>query len=109
MTTQDQQAFPDAAAAEDAAAVQAATHRRSYAVAPGYKVNVRQGPGTDTPVVRQLAEGAWIEIRCQRRGQRVSGPYGTSDIWDNIAPGQYVSDAYVRTGSDGLVAPRCMS
>ncbi|UQA93899.1 peptidase [Streptomyces halobius] len=99
MTTQDEQS----------ATVQAAGHRRTFPIAPGYQVNVRQGPGTDTPIVRQLAEGAHVQIRCQRRGQRVSGPYGTSDIWDNIAPGQYVSDAYVWTGSDGRVAPPCTS
>ncbi|MFC8240149.1 hypothetical protein ACFUVZ_04355 [Streptomyces chartreusis] len=45
----------------------------------------------------------------------VTGPYGTSNIWDNIdngeyvsdAYGEYVSDAYVQTGSDGYVRPRC--
>ncbi|WP_030992480.1 hypothetical protein [Streptomyces sp. NRRL S-1813] len=76
-------------------------------VAPGYRVKVRQGPGTNYPAVRTLAEGARIQIRCQRPGQSVSGPYGTSDIWDCIGSGQYVSDAYVRTGSSGMVAPRC--
>ncbi|TWD16393.1 hypothetical protein FB570_112277 [Streptomyces sp. T12] len=34
-------------------------------------------------------------------------PYGTSNIWDNIGNGQYVSDASLCTGSDGHVAPRC--
>lgn len=80
-----------------------------FPLAPGYRVKVRQGPSTDAPVVRTLAEGARVQIRCQRHGQRVSGPYGTSDIWDNIAPGQYVSDTYVHTGSSGMVAPVCTS
>ncbi|MFG3119943.1 MULTISPECIES: peptidase [unclassified Streptomyces] len=88
--------------------VLAAAGGLSYPVAPGYRVKVRKGPGTDYPVVRRLAEGARIEIRCQRHGERVSGPYGTSDIWDSIGPGQYISDTYVHTGSDGMVAPRCM-
>ncbi|MFG2139173.1 SH3 domain-containing protein [Streptomyces sp. NPDC048650] len=101
-------AGPDVDGEGGAPAVLAAT-RRSFRLAPGYKVKVRRGPSTTAAVVRQLADGAWIEIRCQRRGQRVSGPYGTTDIWDNIAPGQYVSDAYVRTGSSGPVAPRCTS
>lgn len=82
-------------------------HGLTYPVAPGYRVKVRQGPGTSYPAVRTLAEGARIQIRCQRHGQSVSGPYGTSDIWDCIGSGQYVSDAYVRTGSSGMVAPRC--
>ncbi len=37
----------------------------------------------------------------------IAGPYGTSNIWDNIDNGEYVSDAYVLTGSDGYVAARC--
>ena len=80
-----------------------------YPLAAGYRVNVRQGPGTNTPVVRQLPAGSQITIRCQRRGEWVTGPCGTSNLWDSIGPNQYVSDAYVRTGSNGMVAPDCMS
>lgn len=78
-----------------------------YPVAPGYRVNVRSGPGTNYNVVRTLQYGATVPIYCQKAGQSVSGPYGTSKIWDNIANGEFVSDAYVKTGSDGYVAPRC--
>ncbi|MFF9149904.1 SH3 domain-containing protein [Streptomyces sp. NPDC055051] len=78
-----------------------------YPVAPGYRVNVRSGPSTQYPVVRVLSEGVTVPIHCQKPGEWVSGPYGTTRIWDSIAPGQYVSDAYVRTGSDSYVAPRC--
>ncbi|MER5741431.1 MULTISPECIES: SH3 domain-containing protein [unclassified Streptomyces] len=78
-----------------------------YPVAPGYRVNVRSGPSTQYPVVRVLSEGATVPIHCQKPGEWVSGPYGTTRIWDSIAPGQYVSDAYVKTGSDDYVAPRC--
>jgi len=54
-----------------------------------------------------LAEGAKVRIYCQSAGTTVTGPYGTSKIWDNIGGGEYVSDAYVLTGSDGYVADRC--
>ncbi|MFJ8805731.1 SH3 domain-containing protein [Streptomyces sp. NPDC102490] len=94
-------------AAGRAEGVVAAAALLSYPVAPGYRVNVRSGPGTHYSVVRVLPEGARVTINCQRTGEWVSGPYGTSNIWDNIGSGQYVSDAYVRTGSDGYVAPRC--
>ncbi|MER0481802.1 peptidase [Streptomyces sp. Edi2] len=104
MTTQDDLGSVKPAGEQVLAA---ATGGSTYPVAPGYRVKVRQGPGTNYPVVRQLAEGARIQIRCQRHGQSVSGPYGTTDIWDSIGVGQYVSDAYVRTGSSGMVAPRC--
>ncbi|POX38471.1 hypothetical protein C3486_22870 [Streptomyces sp. Ru73] len=93
-------------AAGQAAAVSA---YRSYPIAPGYRLNVRSGPSTGAAVVRTLPAGSSVPIRCQRTGQRVIGPYGTSDIWDCIGSGQYVSDTYVHTGSDGFVAPRCAS
>ncbi|EGX54975.1 hypothetical protein SZN_35207 [Streptomyces zinciresistens K42] len=80
---------------------------RYYSVAPGVRLNVRSGPGTGYSVVRLLPEGARIQIYCQTPGTSVSGPYGTSNIWDNIGDGEYVSDAYVQTGSDGYVRPRC--
>ncbi|MFC8677545.1 SH3 domain-containing protein [Streptomyces griseorubiginosus] len=80
---------------------------RYYPVAPGYQVNVRSGPGTGYSVVRVLPEGSKVPIYCQTPGTSVTGPYGTSNIWDNVSNGQYVSDAYVNTGSDGYVADRC--
>ncbi|MFI7101693.1 SH3 domain-containing protein [Streptomyces sp. NPDC050161] len=86
-----------------------AAERATYPLAPGYRVNIREGAGTNTPVVGHLPDGAHVRILCQRYGQWVVGPYGTSNIWDNIGPGQYISDSYVRTGSDGFVAQRCMA
>ncbi len=91
----------------ETAVTTAAALATSYPVAPGYQLNVRSGPGTGYSIVRVLSEGAWVRINCQTPGTWVTGPYGTSNIWDNIASGQYVSDAYIRTGSDGYVAPRC--
>ncbi|MFD0057769.1 SH3 domain-containing protein [Streptomyces sp. NPDC015140] len=97
----------EAGKAAPAAPTTTAAARRSYPVAPGYRLNVRSGPGTGYTIVRTLPEGASVSIGCQTPGTRVSGPYGTSNIWDSIGSGQYVSDAYVRTGTDGYVAPRC--
>ncbi|MET9899947.1 hypothetical protein [Streptomyces sp. NPDC006446] len=86
---------------------QAAAVTRTYPIAPGVVVNVRSGPGTHYPIVRTLEVGSSIPIRCQCPGESVTGTYGTSKIWDNIANAQFVSDAYVQTGSDGYVAPAC--
>ncbi|MFB7599248.1 SH3 domain-containing protein [Streptomyces sp. NPDC056160] len=80
---------------------------RYYSVAPGVSLNVRSGPGTGYPTVRTLPAGAKVPIYCQSPGTKVTGPYGTSSIWDNIDNGEYVSDAYIYTGADGYVAPRC--
>lgn len=79
----------------------------TYPIAPGSVLNVRSGPGTGYRIVRVLPEGSRVPIFCQTPGQSVSGTYGTTTIWDNISNGEYVSDAYVKTGSDGYVAPRC--
>ncbi|WP_028808478.1 SH3 domain-containing protein [Streptomyces canus] len=94
-------------AVKEAAAVTAAATVRYYSVAPGVRLNVRSGPGTSYTIIRVLAEGVKVPIYCQTPGTSVAGPYGTSNIWDNISNGQYVSDAYVLTGSDGYVADRC--
>ncbi|MFF2652496.1 SH3 domain-containing protein [Streptomyces sp. NPDC058045] len=70
-------------------------------------VNVRSGPGTSYGKVGTVPVGAQVSISCQTPGQTVTGPLGTSSIWDRIGSGRYVSDTYVRTGSDGYIAPRC--
>ncbi|MGI5456796.1 SH3 domain-containing protein [Streptomyces sp. CA-249302] len=90
-----------------ATAAVAAEALHYYPVAPGVRLNVRRGPGTQYGIVRVLPEGAKVPIFCQTPGTTVSGPYGTSNIWDNIDDGEFVSDAYVLTGSDGYVASRC--
>lgn len=97
-----------ATATEVAATVEAASDDlQKYPIAPGYRVNVRVGPGTNYRIVRTLPYGMKVPVYCQKPGERVTGPYGTTNLWDNIANGQFVSDAYVHTGSDGYVAPRC--
>ncbi|MFI8192938.1 SH3 domain-containing protein [Streptomyces sp. NPDC085946] len=92
---------------EAVATLATTTALRYYSVAPGVRLNVRSGPGTQYTIVRVLPEGAKVAIFCQTPGTTVTGPYGTSSIWDNIGNGEYVSDAYVNTGSDGYVASRC--
>ncbi|MEU4494339.1 peptidase [Streptomyces sp. NBC_00210] len=83
------------------------TTAKRYPVAPGVALNVRSGPGTNYRLIKVLPIGARVPINCQKPGEWVSGPYGTSNIWDNIANGQFVADAYVNTGSDGYVTIRC--
>lgn len=95
-------------AADDIGTVAAAgLASKRYPLAPGYRVNVRSGPGTNYGIVRTLAVGTSVPINCQTPGTRESGPYGTSNIWDNIANGQFISDTFVKTGSDGYFTVRC--
>ncbi|MDT0528020.1 N-acetylmuramoyl-L-alanine amidase [Micromonospora sp. DSM 115977] len=75
----------------------------------GVSLNVRSGPGTGYAVVGSVADGATVSIYCQAVGTTVTGPYGTSNVWDRIGTNRYVSDAYVLTGHDGFIpgVPRC--
>ena len=79
-----------------------------------YKVNtsgtaltVRSGPGTNYSAVGSVPDGGSVEINCQTTGSYVTGTYGRSNIWDQIAPGKFVSDSYVLTGHDSQFRPPC--
>ncbi|MFE2939426.1 hypothetical protein ACFXKG_10280 [Streptomyces sp. NPDC059255] len=104
--TETEAATATATATATAAEVGTLAAKR-YAVHPDYRVNVRSGPGTNYQLVRVLQYGASVPINCQKPGEWITGPYGTTNLWDNIANGEFISDAYVYTGSSGYVAPRC--
>ncbi|HVK77429.1 MAG TPA: peptidoglycan DD-metalloendopeptidase family protein [Kofleriaceae bacterium] len=72
----------------------------------GAPLTVRAGASTSTQAIGSVADGTHVTIRCQKRGQSITGTYGTTTLWDDIGNG-FVSDAYVSTGSDGQVAPTC--
>jgi hypothetical protein len=40
-------------------------------------------------------------------GQSITGPYGTETLWDLATDGYYYSDAWVYTGSNSSVVPKC--
>jgi hypothetical protein len=72
----------------------------------GAALTIRAGASTSTAAVGSVSDGATVKITCQKRGQSITGTYGTSTLWDKIGGG-FVADAYVATGSDGRVAPLC--
>jgi hypothetical protein len=72
----------------------------------GGRLTVRKGATTDSAAIGTVGDGVFVTIKCQKKGQAVTGTYGTSTLWDDIGEG-YVADAYVATGSDGRVAPDC--
>ncbi len=72
----------------------------------GAPLTVRAGASTGAAAVGSVADGAQVTITCQKRGESVTGTYGTSTLWDKIGGG-FIADAYVSTGSDGQVAPTC--
>ncbi|MTD53302.1 C40 family peptidase [Amycolatopsis pithecellobii] len=62
----------------------------------------------DVPVgTKRVADlypaGSDVDLVCQQRGPG----YGGSDIWDLTTDGLWVPDAYVLTGSTGMVMPEC--
>ncbi|WP_275003909.1 hypothetical protein [Promicromonospora iranensis] len=73
----------------------------------GGPLTVRSGPGTGRAAVGQAGNHANVVIECTARGTTVTGTYGTTDLWNRIGPGNWISDAYVNTGSSGPVAPAC--
>ncbi len=72
----------------------------------GAPLTVRAGASTTTRAIGAIADGTWVTITCQKRGQTITGTYGTTNLWDDIGNG-FVSDAYMLTGSDGQVARTC--
>jgi uncharacterized protein YraI len=76
---------------------------------PGFTLSVRAKPTSASKKVGRVADGQRVTIVCQARGQRVTGKLGTSRLWDRLSTGGFVSDTYVKTGSDGRVAPNCGS
>ncbi|TPQ20797.1 SH3 domain-containing protein [Streptomyces sporangiiformans] len=88
-----------------AATSTAATAAATYTVVAD--VNVRSGPSTSYAIVGRVSGGSRVTIYCQTPGQTITGPLGTSNLWDRIGSGRYITDTFVRTGSDGYVAPRC--
>jgi surface antigen len=76
-------------------------------VNPGYTLSVHSGPRAAARVTRRLRNGTRVRIVCQTSGDRMTGRFGTSGVWDKLAKGGYVTDTYVQTGSDGRVAPAC--
>ncbi|MEU6076789.1 N-acetylmuramoyl-L-alanine amidase [Micromonospora sp. NPDC047074] len=77
--------------------------------AEGLGLNVRSGPGTGYGIVGSVTDGTTVSIYCQAVGTTVTGPHGTTNVWDRIGTNRYVSDAYVLTGHDGFIpgVPRC--
>jgi uncharacterized protein YraI len=72
----------------------------------GTGVTIRSGNATSFGAVGTQPNGT-VQIDCQLYGEPVTGKFGRSLIWDHIPGKGFISDAYVNTGSTGLVAPLC--
>lgn len=65
----------------------------------GSTLTVRNGPRVGATAVGMAANYARPIVECKVSGDTVSGTYGTTKLWDRLAPGYFVSDAYVGAGS----------
>ncbi len=87
------------------------TRRGATIQTDGKRLAAHMGVKTGSSIVRYFQPGTKVRIVCQKRGQQVTGKFGTSRLWDLIdlgnGRGAYVTDTYVYTGSDGRVAPNC--
>jgi uncharacterized protein YraI len=64
-------------------------------------LHIRSGASTSTSVVGSLRSGSTVTLLCQVTGQTISGRVRTTNLWDKLADGRYVSNAYIRRGSLG--------
>ncbi|GAA4688900.1 peptidoglycan DD-metalloendopeptidase family protein [Phytohabitans rumicis] len=74
----------------------------------GSTLNRRTGPGTTFPIAGKLADGDTVTIACSARGTRHTGRGGyTSDLWNKLTDGSWISDVYVWTGTGEPVNGLC--
>jgi LasA protease len=73
----------------------------------GTTVNRRSGPGTGYALAGTVADGATVSIACSASGTTHTGRWGTTSLWNRLADGSWISDAYVYTGVAGPVAGTC--
>ena len=73
----------------------------------GNVYNLRSGPGTNYRKVGTIGGGYTVVITCQERGEAVTGPYGTTRLWNKLKNGKWISDALIYSGSNGRLAKAC--
>lgn len=84
----------------------AATVAYDYEVASRDGLNARTGPSTSQAIAKVHGPGSTLRVVCQASGSAILG----SRVWDKLADGTYVTDAYVSTPAKvGYSAPlpRC--
>lgn len=69
---------------------------RGWVDTEGGPARVRSGANLKAEVKGGAGEYAQVPIWCQVRGERVSGTVRTTNMWDKVGSGHYVSHAYIR-------------
>ena len=81
--------------------------RTGIVVTDGRTLNVRTGPSASHARAGLAANTARVPLLCHDRGQMITGSRGTTNLWYQIGAGNWVSDAYLNTGTGAAVAPAC--
>ena len=70
------------------------------------EVNLHSGPGyVSYPVVGHAKKGDEVDVACQEHGDTVSSGGHSTDIWDQLKNGSWISDFYVDTPVEGAFSP----
>ncbi|KAF9571730.1 hypothetical protein EC968_000249 [Mortierella alpina] len=67
-------------------------------------LNIHSAPFTTAPVVGTLKNGDVVKFECNVKGSKVTGTFGTSDLWNRIEGG-YVTDTDIFQGAQ--IVPLC--
>jgi murein DD-endopeptidase MepM/ murein hydrolase activator NlpD len=73
----------------------------------GESVNLREGPGTGYARAGSVPDGARVTVVCTARGTTETGPWGSTNVWDRLDSGLWISDAFLATGTFEPVEPAC--
>lgn len=73
----------------------------------GGTVNLRSGPGTNYSIIGTKSDGQIVTVSCTAYGTYHTGRWGSTNLWNKLSTGQWISDAYLWTGSSGAIAPAC--
>ncbi|PGY57577.1 peptidoglycan DD-metalloendopeptidase family protein [Bacillus thuringiensis] len=73
----------------------------------GRTVNLRTGPGTNYSVVGSLNDGEIVTVSCTTNGAPFIGRKGSTDKWNQLTNGYWMSDAYLYTGTNDAIASSC--
>lgn len=69
-------------------------------------LNVRSAPNTSGTQVGYVAPYSRVPVECSTTGTTVTGTYRTTNQWNRLATGQFISHAYVASIAGGAV-PAC--
>ena len=69
-------------------------------------LKVRSGPSLAAAVVGSMTGGQKVVVDCSVVGQTVRGSVRTTNLWDRLSDGSYLTDAYVRSA---VTIPRCVT